>query len=730
MRRGSKGLTTGTLVLALATSISTARGADPTLGVENLRVGFASNTQNNLFKIGTWTPIWVQLRGGAERFTGTLEIQVPDDDGTPTRFRQPVEIAPRETPRVVSYARPGTRDPEFTIRLLDGRNREVARATSETLPQFQADPVLPDEILLLTLGNPQGVELIGGLPGFSGDQNTGGQPVRIARLNPNLGQVPGRWYGYDSAEAVVIDTNDRDVMADLALRGQALADWVNHGGHLVLSVGGNWQALRDSVLAPILPALPNGQERLTTLEALDSYAVATKPILPAGSGAVMATKLDEVEARGGKVLAQTGSVPLVVRGAYGFGRVTLVALDVDQKPFADWADRALFWVKAIDLRARPGENANATQFRGGGRALYRTGVSDLATQLRAALEQFPGVKLVPFGWVAFFIFLYILLIGPGDYFFLKKVVKRMEMTWVTFPVIVASVSLAAYVAAYAFKGQELRINKVDVLDVDQVRGQARGQARGSSFFNLFSPQNRDYDVAVVPQGIDQPVSKPAETSQENPPERPPAGTEVQVSWLGVPEPGFGGMGGTGRVGFAGRGYLYEPQGNPERIEGLRIPIWSTKCLTARWFGPGPKIVTSDLQPVGTDRLSGTVTNDLDEPMSDALLAFGRQIYQLGTIAPGQTVRVELTQDRQFSPFLRSRANQYAPGRAAAQRDAISRADLLVAMMFHDTQTGTAGDRPLASEPLGYLDLTGQLALDRPMLVARIDRPVAKLVLGN
>ena len=89
------------------------------------------------------------------------------------------------------------------------------------------------------------------------------------------------------------------------------------------------------------------------------------------------------------------------------------------------------------------------------------GVTDLSTQLRAALEQFPGVKLIPFGWVAFFIFLYILLIGPGDYFFLKKVLKRMELTWITFPTIVLTVSLIAYYAAYVLKGNDLLVNKVD-----------------------------------------------------------------------------------------------------------------------------------------------------------------------------------------------------------------------------------------------------------------------------
>ena len=139
----------------------------------------------------------------------------------------------------------------------------------------------------------------------------------------------------------------------------------------------------------------------------------------------------------------------------------------------------------------------------------------MSSQLRRALDQFPGVKLVPFGWVAFFIFLYILLIGPGDYLFLKKVVKRMELTWVTFPLIVVTVSLLAYYAAYVVKGNELRVNKIDIVDVDQ----PAGIMRGSSWLNVFSPQNRDYSVAVVPLRLDRPTPARRRVSRR----RPPAG---------------------------------------------------------------------------------------------------------------------------------------------------------------------------------------------------------------
>ena len=114
--------------------------------------------------------------------------------------------------------------------------------------------------------------------------------------------------------------------------------------------------------------------------------------------------------------------------------------------------------------------------------------------VRRALDQFQGVTLIPFGWVAGFIVLYILLIGPGDYFFLKKVLKRMELTWITFPTIVITVSLLAYYAAYVVKGTDLRVNKMDVVDIDL----ETNRARGTSWINLFSPQNRDYSIAVKP----------------------------------------------------------------------------------------------------------------------------------------------------------------------------------------------------------------------------------------
>jgi hypothetical protein len=166
------------------------------------------------------------------------------------------------------------------------------------------------------------------------------------------------------------------------------------------------------------------------------------------------------------------------------------------------------------------------------------------------------------------------------------------------------------------------------------------------------------------------------------------------------------------------------------LENVRIPIWSTKCIQGRWFGPAALLIDSELHPAGTDRVAGTVTNRQDIPLEDALLAFGKQVYLLGTIAPGATVRVELANDRNLSGYLKDKLSNYLGDQRFNPESRINRADLMVGMMFHDSESTLTSERVVANNPLHELDLTGQLALQRPMLVARVKRPGARLALDN
>src|SRR5262249_34968981 len=138
-----------------------------------------------------------------------------------------------------------------------------------------------------------------------------------------------------------------------------------------------------------------------------------------------------------------------------------------------------------------------------------------------------------------------------------------------------------------------------------------------------------------------------------------------MSWFSSPEDQFGAMGNSSRrFSFGNGGYAYgsyadrgvEPGGGAvESLQGVRIPIWSTKCVSARWFGPAAAVVASDIRPAGTDRLEGTVPNRLDIPLEDAIVAFGTHVYLVGKIGPRATIRVEVApSDRDLSGYLRDK----------------------------------------------------------------------------
>ncbi len=91
----------------------------------------------------------------------------------------------------------------------------------------------------------------------------------------------------------------------------------------------------------------------------------------------------------------------------------------------------------------------------------------------------------------------------------------------------------------------------------------------------------------------------------------------------------------------------------------------------------------------------------------------------------------MTQDRNLSGYLKENTKRYLPSQPwNASDQSISRSDLLFALMFHDSGYSANLRTTVASVTLHDIDLTGQLALERPMLVAQIKPPASRLVLAG
>jgi hypothetical protein len=477
--------------------------------------------------------------------------------------------------------------------------------------------------------------------------------------------------------------------------------------------------LRDGPLARFAPAQTVEIATLAQTADLEAFAEVQEP-LPLGRGVdakLTVARYDRQQIRGviGAPL-HTRSDPLVVTTPYGFGEVVFVAVDLDQPPFVQWKARGHFVSKLLGYPARGNEAGPERSVAG---QAATTGLTDLVSQLRGALDQFEGVTLVSFAMVAMLVVAYILLIGPGDYF-LVRWLKRMEWTWITFPLIVAAVSSGAYLLASHLKGSELRLNQVDLVDVCLDR--QTPLVRGTTWMNVFSPRADAYDLRYSPQ-----LAKGA--GQDS---------QVLLSWLGLPGSALGGMDPrTDNRPLSDRPYDYSP--DLSRLENLPIHVWSTKSLTARWSLPDPGLLkVKDMTKGADEGLKGKITSNLDVPLTDCWLAYGRWVYPLGTLEPG--VEVDLAPRWKDREVLLSRLtrNRLQKDEAKNQFHAIATPydpttfdvpTILRQMMFYRASGGQSYVG-LLHRAQHFVDLSEHRDLNRGLLVGFCQEAAGRLERGD
>ncbi len=693
-------------VQAQGSSAPTAGPADVYLSIAGLTVGF-----NGVYKVGVWTPVEVELRGGSESQSGRLVLATPDIDDVMT------EVVSEE----IILEGDGSTTVRMFVRF--GAVRTQLRATfvpraggTPTTRIWSHDGVgsqkLPEAVashrqLVLGVGPDVGLDAVAALHRMP----DGTSQLAVAKLAGGE-QLPEAWYGYEGVDWLVLATSDAAVLEGFRpAQLDALAQWVNLGGQLLISTGARAEQVfaADSVLAELLPAAWNGQSTVVRRTSeLESYLGDTvQPILLTGSG-ISAPLLS---LRRGRIEVQQANAPLVLRTAAGFGEVALVALDLDQPPLADWPTRDRFVSKLVGRSARSTRESG----REGSSRLSHSGVTDLSGQLRAALDQYEGVNYVPFVAVALAVLVYILLIGPGDYLLVRRVFKRMPSTWVTFPLLVVAASVAAYAYAQASKGDAIRANLVSLVDYDV----DSGRVRGSAWVDAFSPAMTRYDVTVQPRQAN------GEVAGES--------TRTLVAWMGGPGRVLGGMDRTSSPTASFGSYRFAPELNA--MEGVPIPIWASKSFTARWHGQEQAPLRVNLRATVGGEPEGTITNQLDIPLKNCLLAYGRWAYAIPDLAPGESIQVDSrTIHRELRDELTGRrterdenSNKVRDYRRPYDDESVDVPTILQQMMFYEAAGGLSYTG-LYHRYQPFTDLSRQLSLDRGLLLGFVERPGADLLL--
>ena len=293
-----------------------------------------------------------------------------------------------------------------------------------------------------------------------------------------------------------------------AKQDRALQAWVRAGGHLVVCsrLNGVEASRRNSDPSPTgnallgrwLPVTVTRQISLRDLSALEAFANRNSRIQVYR---VRAARLDDprtTSVNGGTVLAMGRQGPLIVRAPHGAGIVTVVGVDLRQKPISTWKDLDAIGAGILENTLPGGNDAS-----GGGR-LSTSGVTDLSTQLHRIQDEFPTVNRISAVETIGLLLIYILLIGPADYFLVHRVLKRPRLTWITFPILVGLATLLSVYSAAKRNGPSLQLNQFQIVDIDATvpaGAAATPNMRTRIWATLYSAESQRFTVDVRPRTI-------------------------------------------------------------------------------------------------------------------------------------------------------------------------------------------------------------------------------------
>ena len=557
----------------------------------------------------SWFPIVCEVKNDEPSFNGVVEISssfMKDAQKTRTAVELPTGTLKRLVVPVFSTTRGYS---SWDIRLLDERGK-VRSEQIGVRPRKQVSAQTP--ILGALPRTPAGTPAIRPvLP-----QNPEFQPTAARFQVPVFPDNPLVLEGMD-----LLYLNSEKAIELRPSQVSAIQTWVRAGGHLVVAVEqvGDinslpWlKALLPCELAEIrnLPSHPELHSWLQTetrseirsptvplqkqgkpvLGPQVSNPFAYLPVDNAFEAAPMQVATGKV--REGRVLVASGDVPLLVTALKGRGRITAMLFSPEREPFRSWQLVPTFWAKLADVPMAWYSSSDFNQFGGWG----TDGVFGAMVETRQ-------VHKLPLEWLLVLLVGYLVVIGPLDQYWLKRIGKPM-LTWITFPCYVICFCFLIYLIGYKLRAGDLEWNELHVVDV--LADGTRSELRGHTFAAIYSPSNDQYPLAG----------------------------EQKYSALRGEFAGWAGVEGYERAVFSQVGDNFKAD--------VFVPVWSSQVYVSDWIDSVLPPVRFTIAP---DKVGWKVTveNRTNRKLTFVGLVVGNDYSPLGDLPPSQSTTFTVTNE--------------------------------------------------------------------------------------
>jgi hypothetical protein len=535
------------------------------------------------------------------------------------------------------------------------------------------------------------------LPEIKSRQNET-QPI-VARLQPGL--FPDNPLALDGLDTLYLSSER--ALELKAGQVTAIVAWMHAGGRLIVGVEQANHVIGNEWLRKLLPCEISGlttlsdhgelQEWLTgkrrgevavpaPVVTLPNLPTKKRPGKPVDSDFYSALAVDPKfeqdvlqvatgTLRDGKVLIGSEAAPLAVTARRGRGEVIVLNFAPELEPFRSWKNAPYFWAKLMELPTQYLTDQNYNAYGGW----------SIDGAFGAMIDS-RQVRKLPVGWLLLLLVAYLVVIGPFDQYWLKKINRQM-LTWITFPAYVALFSVLIYFIGYKLRAGQSEYNELQVVDVVPFGEQA--DWRGRTYASIYSPANAKYPLAS---------ELPFTTLRG----------EFVGNYAGAQE--------------ASRADV-EQRGNTFRAE-IFVPVWTSQLCVSDWWRRGEAPMQFSVTLRGDD-LDVLVDNRTDNQFVGAKLAVGSQIIDLGDVPARQSKSFTVsqtggtslanfaqTQGKILTDAAQQRQQAFASGRATFIQDIRQAA---MAASFVALQRSQEG---------GYRDFMWSPGLDLTTLVQRGD----------
>lgn len=528
-----------------------------------------------------WVPVVFEIKNDGPSFKGVIElISDPYRRGQTTRL--PIELPTGTLKRVVMPTFvSGRYGNVWDARLLDERGK--ARVEQPTLrPRRQVSW----ETLVVASLPRTAAGLVTFPPGWGGSEES--RPAAV-RMQPAI--FPDNPIVLQGLDAIYLSS---EVAATLS-EGQAaaLVGWMRAGGHLIVGVEQVSDVTALPWLRAILPCEPRELRVLGEHAALHRW-VEGEPSVHGGftelskDAAFERAELPVLvgSVRGGTVVVAAQEVPLVVSAPRNAGRVTALLFSPEREPARSWKHLPWFWARLLSGSVSLPERSGTARSFG----------SESADGIFGAMIDTRQVKKLPVGWLLALLGVYLVVIGPFDRWWLRRLGKPM-LTWITFPGYVVGFSLLIYFIGHQLRSGETESNELNIVDV--LGAGERAEWRGRTYASIYTPRNARF----------------------------PLESREAFAALRGEFGAWSGEAGMSRATVWQRGESFAAE--------VFVPVWTSQLFVSDWWRRAPAPLEVEVVGEG-EHWRVTVRNGTQSALQNIHLAVADRIISLGDMEAGQT----------------------------------------------------------------------------------------------